>query len=70
MHGYVDFFDRYSGFGQVVGADRRVYRLHRRDLVGAALLHTGQTVEFEPLESPRGPRACRVRRVAPHPEPA
>jgi len=61
MTGAVDFFDRHSGFGQIVGDDHRVYRLHRKELIGVAELRTGQRVEFAPIETPRGPRAREVR---------
>ncbi len=54
-------FDRYSGRGQILGGDRRVYWTHRKELVGARTLETGQRVVFIPTEAPCGPRALAVR---------
>jgi cold shock CspA family protein len=59
--GVVEFFDRHSGFGQIVGADHRVYRTHRKDLAAARALQSGDRVVFIPAETPRGPRAMAVR---------
>jgi|KBSSwiStaDraftv2_1062776.scaffolds.fasta_scaffold964921_1 cold shock CspA family protein len=59
--GTVDFFDRFTGRGQVIGPDHRAYWLHRKELSGISELHTGQPVEFTPTETPRGPRALAVR---------
>jgi len=61
MTGAVDFFDRHSGFGQIVADDHRIYRMHRKELVGVVELKTGQRVEFVPMETSRGPRAREVR---------
>ena len=61
LSGYVDFFDRHTGFAQIVGADARVYRVHRAEFIGMTELRTGEAVEFDAIETPRGPRAAAVR---------
>jgi cold shock CspA family protein len=61
--GTADFFDRHTGRGQVIGPDHRAYWLHRKELSGISELSTGQLVEFNPTESPRGPRATAVAPV-------
>lgn len=65
--GVVDFFDRFTGRGQILGGDRRIYWTHRKELVGARVLQTGQRVVFTATEAPRGPRARAVRPLEPAP---
>ena len=64
LSGVVDFFDRFTGRGQVIGPDRRAYWLHRKELSWISELRTGQPVEFTPTDTPRGPRALEVRPCA------
>ena len=61
MRGAVEFFDRHSGFGQIVGDDHRIYRTHRKELVGGLELTTGQRVGFVPETTSHGLRAREVR---------
>ncbi len=60
MTGVTDFFDRFSGFGQIIGADRRTYRAHRTSFLNVRTLQTGERVTFTPVEGPRGPRATNI----------
>lgn len=62
MLGTVDFFDRHTGRGQILGDDdHRAYWTHRRELPPGTTLQTGERVAFTPRETPRGPRALEVR---------
>jgi len=56
---------RDRGFGFIRSADGKEVFFHRSALVGLDLraLSEGQKVEFILEESPKGPRASRVRRV-------
>jgi len=60
--GVVEFFNRFDGHGQILGRDHRPYRTHRKEFTGLKVLNTGDVVEFDVLEHPRGLRAVRVRR--------
>jgi cold shock CspA family protein len=59
MLGTVEFYDRFKSHGMIL-AGGRTYWVHKKELVGIRMLTTGQTVEFDPVAHPRGPRARRV----------
>jgi cold shock CspA family protein len=61
LTGVVDFYDHFTGRGQVIGPDHRSYWVHRKELGdGIKDLRTGQPVEFTPIETLRGPWATAV----------
>jgi cold shock CspA family protein len=61
LQGHVVHFNAARGFGKIRGDDRRQYFAHRDDLLDVCELRVGQRVEFEPVETVRGPRAEHVR---------
>ncbi len=71
MTGIVKWFDAKKGYGFIAPDDgsREVF-VHFGDLPGPDYrpLEPGQRVRFEPLETPRGPRALQVRPVEAEPE--
>jgi CspA family cold shock protein len=53
------------GFGFIAGEDEKEYFFHRDGLESSLdfdRLVGGETVEFEPEQSPKGPRAKQVRK--------
>lgn len=53
------------GFGFIAGEDEKEYFFHRDGLDSSLdfdRLVGGETVEFEPEQSPKGPRAKQVRK--------
>jgi CspA family cold shock protein len=54
------------GFGFIQAEDGREFFFHRSEVDGNSSfdsLRGGEAIEFEPIESPKGPRASRVRVV-------
>jgi len=68
MTGTVKWFDAKKGYGFITPDDgsREVF-VHFGDLAGEGdkTLEAGQKVQFEPMETPRGPKATQVRPAAP-----
>jgi cold shock CspA family protein len=54
-------FDGRRGFGKLWSIERRSVFVHRDDLVDVLALEPGQRVEFDVVESDRGPRAANVK---------
>lgn len=61
MKGYVRSWDHYTGFGQVVGEDHRIYRLNRRDLLSYTSPAPYQRVVFQRDLKGTGDVAMNVR---------
>ncbi len=55
-----------KGFGFIKGGDGKEYFFHQSVVYGEGLdnLRTGDSVEFEVGEGPKGPRAESVRRTS------
>ncbi len=70
--GKVKWFDNKKGYGFIVGAeqDRDVF-VHYTTIQGEGFrsLKDGELVEYDLVESDRGPQACNVRRAEAPPGP-
>lgn len=66
IRGRVIQFDARRGYGKIRGPRFNAF-VHKVDLVDVLALHAGQHVEFEVLETERGPRAITVRPLGPEP---
>ena len=66
MKGTVKMFDKEKGFGFIHGDDGKDYFFHYSAIVmdDFKTAEKGEVVEFETEESTRGPRACKVTKVA------
>ena len=58
------FFNRTKGFGFVQGEDNTDYFVHETAVAQGVTLDEGDSVEFEPGTSDRGPRASNVRKAS------
>jgi cold shock CspA family protein len=58
--GTVKWFSEAKGYGFVVGADGVDHHFNVSDVRGATLPRSGDTVQFEPGQSRRGPKARHV----------
>ena len=55
-----------KGFGFIQGEDRQEYFMHRSAVRNGSVfeqLREGDGVEFEVVDSPKGPRAANVKRT-------
>jgi len=66
MKGTVKMFDKEKGFGFIHGEDGKDYFFHYSAIVmdDFKTAEKGEAVEFETEESTRGPRACKVTKIA------
>ncbi len=64
MRGHVVWFDAVRAYGFITGDDRQTYFVHRTAVLDGAPLETGERVEFDATETPRGLRAEAVRRIS------
>lgn len=62
MKGHIESLTAERGFGFITAEDGRDYFFHRSGLEGISIrdLSEDQPVEFEPVESEKGPRAEKV----------
>jgi CspA family cold shock protein len=66
MKGRVKAFDQGKGYGFINGADDREYLVYFTSIQSRPEELTADApVEFEPLDTPKGPQAVEVRRVEP-----
>jgi cold shock CspA family protein len=63
--GWCVHFSACKGYGKVRGRDHVEYFVHRDELVDVLTLRPGERVEFDPIDTERGPRAVSVRRLKP-----
>ena len=63
MKGKVKWFNPRKGFGFIEKEDGNDIFVHMNDIEGGAQLNDGDEVEFEPADSPKGPRATKVKKV-------
>lgn len=68
MKGTVKFFNETKGFGFITGEDKD-YFAHHSAIGEGVVLAEGDSVEFEPEESDKGPRAGNVKKLASAPKP-
>jgi hypothetical protein len=61
MKGRLRFYDRSTAWGVIAGDDGRLYNV-RGDQLPAPPPEEGESITFEPLEAPGGPRATAVQR--------
>lgn len=61
QRGWVKWFDRKRRFGYITPADGQDIFVHQDDLEGVSALKPKQKVSFEIGQSPKGPKAIRVR---------
>jgi len=60
--GRIEFYDRPTAWGLIMGDDQELYVVRGRDGRGTAL-RVGERVSFEPPTAPDGKRAAEVRLV-------
>ncbi|MGH7374229.1 MAG: hypothetical protein ACREJY_08395 [Candidatus Rokuibacteriota bacterium] len=60
--GRIEFYDRPTAWGLIMGDDQELYVVRGRDGRGTAL-RVGERVSFEPPAAPDGKRAAEVRLV-------
>ena len=63
MKGKVKWFNARKGFGFIEMEDGKDIFVHINDIEGGATLNDGDDVEFEPADSPKGPKATNVKKV-------
>ncbi|MCD6414514.1 MAG: cold shock domain-containing protein [Candidatus Diapherotrites archaeon] len=63
MKGKVKWFNTRKGYGFIEKEDGNDIFVHINDIEGGATLREGDEVEFEPAESPKGPKATKVKKV-------
>lgn len=63
--GKVKWFDNRRGFGFIVQEEGRDIFVHHTSIEGAGYktLHEGEVVNFELIDSDKGPKAQKVERV-------
>jgi len=62
MKGTVKFFNAMKGYGFIAGEDDKEYFVHQSALEEGTSLDEGDSVEFEPTEGDRGPKAENVKK--------
>ena len=67
LTGAVKWFDEKKGYGFIEGQDGRDIFVHFSDIQveGFRKLAEGESVEYEPLQGQKGPRATKVSRLSP-----
>ena len=63
MKGTVKWFNSTKGFGFIEKEDGNDIFVHMNDLEEGVRLDEGDAVEFEVGDSPKGPRAVKVKKV-------
>jgi CspA family cold shock protein len=63
MKGRVKMFNAARGFGFITGEDGKDVYCPITAVEGGAALAVGDNVEYEVVESPRGPNAANVKKV-------
>jgi len=63
MKGTVKWFNGTKGFGFIEKEDGNDIFVHMNDLEEGTTLNEGDAVEFETEDSPKGPRAVKVKKV-------
>lgn len=61
--GTVKFFNPKKRFGFITGEDGTDYFVHISDIEEGTVLNEDDTVEFDPVEGDRGPKAENVKKV-------
>lgn len=59
--GKVKRFDVHRHYGFITQENGRDIFFHQNDVVGNRVLREGQAVEFEVVQTPKGPKAVNVR---------
>jgi len=59
--GKVKRFDSQKHYGFITQENGRDIFFHQNDVVEHRVLRTGQSVEFEIVQTPKGPKAVNVR---------
>lgn len=63
MKGTVKWYNEMKGYGFIEGEDGEDIFVHRTSLPIGTGLTEGDTVEYEPEDSDRGPKATNVKKV-------
>jgi CspA family cold shock protein len=63
MKGKVKWFNTQKRFGFIEKEDGNDIFVHLNDIEGGTPLNEGDEVEFEQEDSPKGPRATKVKKV-------
>ncbi|MFO7899267.1 MAG: cold shock domain-containing protein [Planctomycetota bacterium] len=63
--GKVKWFNDSKGYGFITADEGGDYFVHHNDILGEGYktLAEGETVDFEPVQADKGPRATNVQRV-------
>lgn len=63
MNGKVKFFNEKNGYGFVIAEDGKEYFVHKTGLTEGLRITENDEVTFEIVDSDRGPKADKVKKV-------
>lgn len=63
MKGTVKWYNAMKGYGFIEGEDGEDIFVHRTSIPLGTTINEGDTVEYDPEESDRGPKATNIKKV-------